>query len=181
MRFGSVLRLLPLMTATASWAQVDARMLRQPAVSETQIAFVYAGDIWLVPKAGGVAHRLSTPRGEEQLPRFSPGGTQIGYSANYDGNTDVYVIPAGGGTPVRVTHHPAPDGMLGWYPDGKTLAYMPSSRDYRTWKRYRGGWTPDIWLFDLEKRTARNLTQNEANDAHPMCGPRSPTWGRRSC
>jgi tricorn protease len=45
---------------------------------------------------------------------------------------------------------------------------MPATRDYRTWKRYRGGWAPEIWLFDLEKRTARNLTQNEANDAHPM-------------
>ena len=52
--------------------------------------------------------------------------------------------------------------------DGKTLAYMPTSIDFRTWKRYRGGWTPDIWLFDLEKLTARNLTADVANDAQPM-------------
>jgi tricorn protease len=205
---------LVLAFAAPAWAQIDARLMRQPAVSQTQIAFVYAGDIWLVPRAGGVAQRLSTPRGEEQLPRFSPDGTRIGYSANYDGNTDIYVVPAAGGTPVRVTHHPAADRMLGWYPDGtailfatsmtagkdrfnqlyrvapagglpeklpvpygefgsispdgRTLAYMPATRDYRTWKRYRGGWAPEIWLFDLEKRTARNLTRNEANDAHPM-------------
>ena len=67
-------------------AEIDARMLRQPAVSATQIAFVYAGDIWLVAKTGGVAHRLSTPPGEEAFPRFSPDGTRLAYSADYDGN-----------------------------------------------------------------------------------------------
>ena len=58
--------------ATPVAAQIDARMLRQPDVSATQIAFVYAGDIWVVPKTGGVAVRLSSPRGEESFPRFSP-------------------------------------------------------------------------------------------------------------
>ena len=52
--------------------QVDARMFRYPDVSATQIAFVYAGDIWVVPKTGGVANRLSSPLGEEAFPRFSP-------------------------------------------------------------------------------------------------------------
>lgn len=127
MRFGSVLRLLPLMTATASWAQVDARMLRQPAVSETQIAFVYAGDIWLVPKAGGVAHRLSTPRGEEQLPRFSPGGTQIGYSANYDGNTDVPPLVDGGTVTVPTFGIYSTDGR--WIVEGHGVPARPPYPD----------------------------------------------------
>ena len=103
----TVLALLPLAAAAPASAQVDARMLRHPAVSQSQIAFVYAGDIWVVPKSGGVAQRLSTPRGEEQFPRFSPDGTMIGYSASYDGNLDVYVVPAAGGTPTRITHNPA--------------------------------------------------------------------------
>jgi tricorn protease len=195
-------------------AQIDARMLRYPDVSASQIAFVYAGDVWLVAKTGGVAERLSTPRGEEMFPRFSPDGSSLAYSADYDGNTEIYVVPAKGGLPTRVTHHPDADRMLNWYPDGsailfassresgkdrfnqlykvartgglpeklpvpygefgaispdgKTLAYMPATRDFRTWKRYRGGWAPDIWLFDLTTLSARNLTDNPANDAHPM-------------
>ena len=195
-------------------AAVDARMLRYPDVSATQIAFVYAGDIWLVPKTGGTAQRLSSPRGEEVFPRFSPDGSQIAFSGNYDGNLDVYVISAGGGLPRRVTHHGASDRILGWYPDGtnllyatsmtsqkdrfnqlykvpstgglpvqlpvpygefgaispdgRILAYTPISVDFRTWKRYRGGMNPDIWFFNLEKGTARNITHDDANDSMPM-------------
>ncbi len=195
-------------------AQVDARMLRYPDVSATHISFVYAGDIWVVAKEGGLAHRLSSPDGEEVFPRFSPDGARIAYTANYDGNGDIYVIPSMGGTPKRLTHHGMNDRMLDWYPDGKSilyasamksgrsrfrqfykmpvdggladalpiaygefgaispdgksLAFMPISRDFRTWKRYRGGTAPDIYLFDLAAKTAQNLTNNLANDSQPM-------------
>ena len=71
-------------------SQVDARMFRQPDVSESQITFVYAGDrSWVVPKTGGTASRLSSPPGEESFPRFSPDGSSIAFSGNYDGNLDV--------------------------------------------------------------------------------------------
>jgi tricorn protease len=195
-------------------AQIDARMFRYPDVSATHITFVYAGDIWIVPKSGGMAHRLSSPPGEETFPRFSPDGSRIAFSANYDGNTDIYVVPTMGGEPVRVTHHPMGDRMLDWYPegdallfasaresgrqrfrqfyrvwdggglpeklplpygefgtlspDGTTLAYTPKSRDSRTWKRYRGGWATDVWLFDLETLESRNITNDPANDGQPM-------------
>ena len=109
-------------------AQVDARMLRYPDVSETQITFVYAGDIWVVGKEGGMANRLSSPLGEESRPRFSPDGSKIAYTANYDGNPEVYVIPAMGGTPRRITFHPMWDGLLDWYPDGRHLL-IGSSRE----------------------------------------------------
>lgn len=196
------------------FGQVDARMLRYPDVSETRITFVYAGDIWVAPKEGGLAQRLSSPKGEESFPRFSPDGKQIAFSGNYDGNTDVYVLPTTGGTPYRVTHHPFRDRLVDWYPDGKSLLYasnmeshrrqfnqfyktspkggMPEklplahaefgavspdgktiaftimTRDFSTWKRYRGGTAPDIWLFDLEKKTSKNITANDANDTQPM-------------
>ena len=88
--------------ASAS-AQIDARMFRYPAISKTQIAFVYAGDIWVAPKAGGGAVRLTSSPGEESFPRFSPDGTKIAYSASYDGNVDVFVVSAAGGEPVRLT------------------------------------------------------------------------------
>jgi tricorn protease len=119
----ALLAALALATAAAD-AQIDARMFRQPAVSATHIAFVYAGDIWVVPKQGGVAVRLSSPRGEEQFPRFSPDGSRIAFSANYDGNTDVYVVPTLGGDPARLTHHPMEDRALGWHPDGKRVLFL---------------------------------------------------------
>src|SRR5712671_1837231 len=81
---------------TNSTCGVNARMLRYPDVSATEIAFVYAGDIWVAPKSGGTALRLSSPKGEESFPRFSPDGSQIAFSGNYDGNLDLYVVAATG-------------------------------------------------------------------------------------
>jgi tricorn protease len=200
--------------ADVAHAQIDARMLRYPAASKTQIAFVYAGDIWLVAKEGGSAYRLTSSPGEESFPRFSPDGSKVAYSASYDGNVDVYVIPSAGGEPQRLTYHPMPDRVVGWTPDsrsvlfassresgrqrfnqfytiglagglperlpvpygefgtyspdGRQFVYMPMAQDFRNWKRYRGGWSPDLWLFDLAAKTARNITDNPANDAQPM-------------
>jgi len=212
--FAAVTVTVFVLSAVPLLAQIDARMLRYPDVSADRIAFVYAGDVWIVAKEGGTAHRLSTPAGEERFPRFSPDGTKIAFSADYDGNTDIYVLPTEGGVPERLTHHPAPDRMLDWLPDGKSilfaskmqsgrtrfnqlfrvsasgglpvrlpvpygefgmvapdghrLAYMPISRDFRTWKRYRGGMAPDIWLFDLQSHAAKDLTHSDANDSQPM-------------
>ncbi|MCJ7674157.1 MAG: hypothetical protein MUO33_03280, partial [Sedimentisphaerales bacterium] len=65
----------------------DARMLRFPDVSAESIVFVYAGDLWTVPKEGGLARRLSSPKGQELFAKFSPDGRFIAFSGNYDGNT----------------------------------------------------------------------------------------------
>ena len=189
-------------------------MFRQPDVSATHIAFVYAGDIWVVPKTGGLATRLTSAPGEELFPRFSPDGSQLAFSANYDGNLDVYVVASLGGDPVRLTHHPMDDHVLDWHPDGKRVlftssresgrqrfdqfylvastggmpeklpvpygefasfspdgrevAYVPQTQSNRTWKRYRGGWAPDLWRFNLQTFAAANITKNVANDEFPM-------------
>ncbi len=102
---------------------VNARMLRFPDVSSNQIACLYAGDIWVAPKTGGMATRLSSPRGEETFPKFSPDGRWLAFSGNYDGNLDVYVVGADGGLPRRITHHGEPDRVLGWYPDGQHILF----------------------------------------------------------
>src|SRR5262252_1355979 len=97
--------------------QPDARMLRYPDVSATQIAFVYADDIWLVPREGGLASPIASPPGPEMFPRFSPDGTKLAFMGNYDGNKDLYVVPVSGGPAVRVTHHPATEMLNDWTAD----------------------------------------------------------------
>ncbi|WP_243317233.1 S41 family peptidase [Geothrix paludis] len=113
-------------------AQIDARLMRYPDVSATQIVFTYANDLWIVPKAGGTAQRLSTPKGEESFARFSPDGREVAFSGNYDGNLDVYTLPVTGGVPTRITHHPMPDRMVDWTPDGQSILFasgMESGKD----------------------------------------------------
>lgn len=112
----------------ASKAQINAILLQQPDVSETQITFVYAGDVWVVSKSGGLATRLSSPAGVESFPKFSPDGSRIAFSANYQGNTDVYVMPVTGGIPKRLTEHSFSDRVIDWHPDG-TKVLFASSRE----------------------------------------------------
>lgn len=133
------MRLLPFLAtalvvaaSVGASAQVDARLMRYPDVSATQIVFTYANDLWIVPKAGGTAQRLSTPKGEEAFARFSPDGREVAFSGNYDGNLDVYTLPVGGGVPTRITHHPMADRMVDWTPDGKSILFasgMESGKD----------------------------------------------------
>ncbi len=115
-------------------AQINARMLRYPDVSETHITFTYAGDIWVVAKEGGLATKLSSPEGSESFPRFSPDGSQIAFSGNYDGNLDVYTIPTTGGIPSRLTYHGFSDYVIDWNPDGKSVIF--SSRRTSGRQRY---------------------------------------------
>jgi len=192
----------------------NARMLRFPDVSTERIVFVYAGDLWTVPKDGGLARKLSSPKGQELFPKFSPDGQSIAFSGNYDGNTDIYIVSTEGGTPERLTHHPDADLVVEWYPggrhvlyrsrmispsyrfnrffkqsidggmpetlalpygelasfspDGNRMAFQFISREFRTWKRYRGGMASDIWLYDFAKNTSEKLTDFEGTDAVPM-------------
>ena len=204
----------------------EARLLRFPAIHGNQLVFGYAGDLYTVPAAGGVARRLtSDERSYEMFPRFSPDGKSLAFTAQYDGNTEVYVMPADGGVPKRLTYTatlerddvsdrmgpnnivmtwrdnetivyrsrrtqwnpfkgeltlaklsggvpetlPLPRG--GWCsfsPDGKQLAYNRVFREFRTWKRYRGGQADEIWLYDFEKKTTEKLTSDLAQDMYPM-------------
>ena len=99
-------------------------LLQTPTMSATQIAFVYGGDIWIVGRQGGEAHRLVTGMDLLTAPIFSPDGSMVAYSGNYDGNVDVYVVPSAGGEPTRLTYHPRPDIAVGWTPDGKNVLFQ---------------------------------------------------------
>jgi len=104
-------------------AQVDAGLFRFPDVSKTQIVFTYGNDIWVMPKSGGTAEKLSSPAGVESFPKFSPDGKTIAFSGNYDGNLDAYSISSNGGIPVRLTQHGMPDRVVDWTPDGKRVLF----------------------------------------------------------
>lgn len=97
-------------------------LLRNPSVSRTLIVFSYAGDLWIVGREGGDARRL-TSGGHERNPVFSPDGALVAFTGEYDGNPDVYVVPAEGGVPRRLTFHPAFDEVAGWTPDGKQILF----------------------------------------------------------
>tara|TARA_E500000318_G_C3568384_1_gene216716 strand:+ start:3679 stop:6957 length:3279 start_codon:yes stop_codon:yes gene_type:complete len=102
-------------------AQEGTLLLREPTLTNNAVAFVYANDLWKAPLTGGTAQRLTSGLGNESDPKFSKDGQWIAFTAEYDGNSDVYVIPASGGTPKRITFHPSMDEVQGWTPEGNIL------------------------------------------------------------
>jgi tricorn protease len=102
-----------LLLTPCAGAQTGHLLLRKPALSGTQIVFSYAGDLWSVAREGGDAKRLTTAPGVETDPVFSPDGSTIAFTGEYDGNVDVFVMPASGGVPRRLTYHPGRDAAVG--------------------------------------------------------------------
>lgn len=132
------------MTFLCSIAFADeGRLLRFPDVSKDKVAFVYAGDIYTAPRAGGMAVRITSHEGMELFPKFSPDGQYIAFTGQYDGDRSVYVMPAGGGEPKRLTFHPAvqntsermgPENIvMGWSRDGKSVLYRSRKETQDSW------------------------------------------------
>jgi tricorn protease len=116
----------------------DARLLRFPDIHKDKIVFMYGADLWLVPSSGGVARRITSHPGRELFPKFSPDGKWIAFTGQYDGNFNVYVMPAEGGQPRQLTFYqggtPLNDRMgihnevVTWFPDSKRILFL-SRRD----------------------------------------------------
>ncbi|MCK5740560.1 PD40 domain-containing protein, partial [bacterium] len=208
------------------FSQTPTKLLRFPAIYENQIVFTYAGNLYTVPANGGTARLLTSHDGYEMFARFSPDGQTIAFTGQYDGNTEVFVMPAEGGAPERLTYtatlgrddvsdRMGPNNIvMGWAvdgkkvifrsrmhefnsfkgqlytvglkgevpeqlpfshggfcsfaPDGKKFAYNSVFREFRTWKRYRGGMADDIRIFDFDTQKTVKITNNDAQDIYPM-------------
>ena len=119
-------------------APEPTKLLRYPDVFENQVVFCYAGDIWKSDFDGNGVVRLTAHQGQEEFPKFSPDGSMIAFTGQYDGDDQVYVMPANGGVPKRLTYYPTPFSkaprrgvdaqVLGWTPDGKQVMFR-SKRD----------------------------------------------------
>src|SRR5713226_1373216 len=110
-------------------------LLQKPTLSKTHIAFAYAGDLWLVSREGGEAHLLTSGAGTKSDPIFSPDGSMIAFTGDFDGNVDVYVMPSSGGVPKRLTYHPGVDEVVGWSPDGKSVLFRSTRNSYSRFNR----------------------------------------------
>jgi tricorn protease len=215
-----------LLTTAVAHAQDESRLLRFPTIHGDQIVFSHAGDLFTASASGGIARRLTSQEGTETFPRLSPDGKWIAFTGQYDGNTEVYVIPAEGGSPRRLTYtatlqrddvsdRMGPNNLvIGWKHDSKTilfrsrmrsfndfigqlftvtldgglpeplplprggfasysaddskLAYNQIFREFRTWKRYRGGMADDISIYDFKTKATEKIAISPASDIIPM-------------
>ncbi len=121
----TTLVILVVMTAMNASAidTANTKFLSQPAISAENIAFVYANDLWVAERDGRHARRLTADEGLETDPVFSPDGRLVAFNAQYDGNTDVYIVPVEGGIPKRLTWHPYPDAVCSFTPDGSAVLF----------------------------------------------------------
>ena len=210
--------------AAAAPAAAQTKLLRFPDIHGDRVVFSYGGDLWLASTGGGLATRLTAHPGLELFPRFSPDGSRIAFTGQYDGDEQVYVMPASGGVPRQLTYYPArgplaprwgydnqvydwsPDGQAVLFrslrystdlsdsrlflasvdgglpvplpmpesgagdlsPDGTRVVYSPLFRDFRTWKRYEGGWAQELYIFDRETHAVERVTDHRRADRDPM-------------
>ncbi len=206
-------------------AAAQTKLLRYPDIAGDRVAFCYAGDIWTAPAKGGSATRLTAHAGLELFPKFSPDRKWLAFTGQYEGDEQVYVVPAEGGQPRQLSYYPArgpfaprhgyDNQVMGWTPDGaaivfrsqrdadgvrsegqlftvpakggpstalpmptsgagdfspdaKRIAYSPLFRDFRTWKRYQGGWAQDLYLYDLATNDAKPFATTPRTERDPM-------------
>ncbi len=206
-------------------AGAQTRLLRFPDIHGDHVVFSYGGDLWTASAAGGTAVRLTAHRGQELFAKFSPDGRFIAFTGQYDGDEQVYVMPAGGGEPRQLTYYPArgplpprwgydnqvygwtPDGTRVLFrslrdadggrvetalyavsvegglpvklpmptagagdfsPDGRKMVYSPLFRDFRTWKRYEGGWAQNLYIYDLASNQVEPVAHSKRTERDPM-------------
>ncbi|MBX7103121.1 MAG: PDZ domain-containing protein [Gemmataceae bacterium] len=218
--------IIALLAAALPSPAEEAKLLRFPTVHGNTVVFGSAGNLYSVPVTGGVARRLTSHEGYEMFPRFSPDGKWLAFTGQYDGNTEVFVMPATGGVPKRLTYTPTlsrddigdrmgPNNIvIGWKNDSRhilfrsrmrsfndfigqlfvvsvegdlpqtlplprggfgsfsdddsQLVYNRIFREFRTWKRYRGGMTDDLSVYDFKTKESKVIAASPAAEIIPM-------------
>lgn len=142
----SLLLVAALLSCTFLFAQEEARLMRFPAMHDNQIVFTYAGDLYTIDKSGGIAQKLTNDAdGYEMFARFSPDGKQIAFTAQYDGNTEVYLMPATGGVPKRLTYtatlgrddisdRMGPNNIVMTWKDNSNIVYRSRKQSFNDFK-----------------------------------------------
>jgi tricorn protease len=153
-RMKVLLAILLCVAGRAAAADEAPLLAHAPTLSPTQIVFAYGGYLWSVPREGGEARQLTTG-GHEGLPVFSPDGNWIAFTGEYDGNFDVFVIPAEGGEPRRLTWHPGRDTAVGWTRDSKKVLFRSGREAYADFDRLytvgvEGGWPEVLPMWRAE-------------------------------
>ena len=213
-KFITILLLFFSILCSFSIASGQGRFMTYPDVNKDKIVFGYEGDLWLVGTSGGTASRLTTAPGNEYAPKFSPDGSLIAFTGDYDGSNNVYVMPVTGGEPKRVTYTPGSVLTITWTPNGKRIVFssfyenfimrdpnlyfvdkdgsaperFPTDRGRRcsfspdgnkmvyvrkgleeyNWKRYKGGWYTDIWMYDFKANKFSPVSDYVGKNAYPM-------------
>lgn len=140
--FGLLALLLLLGDRVTAIDTANTRLLSQPAISKTHIAFIYAEDLWVANRDGSNPRRITVDEGVESFPVISPDGTKIAFSAQYDGNTDVFIVGITGGVPRRLTWHPGADLVRDFSPDGKKVLFLSQRNSFTN--RYAQLFTVDL-------------------------------------
>lgn len=219
------LTLAATVTMAATPMAAQTKLLRFPDIHGDVVVFSYGGDLWKAPASGGTAVRLTAHPGQEMFAKFSPDGQWIAFTGQYDGDEQVYVMPAAGGEPKQLTWYPAhgplaprwgyDNQVYGWSPDGnrvlfrslrdadggrtetalytvavdgglpvklpmptagagdfapdgRRMIYSPLFRDFRTWKRYQGGWAQDLYIYDLASNRVQPVAHSVRTERDPM-------------
>ena len=150
-----VVVIIALLTSFVAAQQMqEGRLMRFPDISQDKIAFMYGADLWVVPRAGGVARRVTSSSGREQFPKFSPDGKWLAFTGQYDGNFNVYVMPAEGGQSKQLTFYqgaaqPLSDRMgvlnevVTWSPDSQRVLFLSRSDA-------QNGWTKRLFSVSID-------------------------------
>lgn len=134
----------------------EMRLMRYPAINGDTVVFTYASDLWVANRSGGRARRLTSHAGDEIRARISPDGSLVAFTASYDGNPDVYVVPVDGGEPKRLTFDANNDAVINWGPGGKIL-YVSNSGSFNA-RQNR------LWMIDPKGGMPIRTKIEEASD-----------------
>ena len=175
-----LLGLCALAMANAAGASEITHLMRFADLHGDMVVFTYEGDLWLADTGGGDARRITSHPGNEANAKFSPDGTQLAFTASYDGGNDVYVMDVRGGEPRRLTWHPAGDQVLDWHPDGERVLFRSNrvwpNREFETYLVSVHGGLPE--RLPLDRGGLASVSPDGSKVVYNRISREARTWKR---